>query len=65
MPMPARGMPPRRLPAPPVASGAALMALGRLQEARPHLEEALRLNPDFTDARRNLEILTQAQGKAP
>jgi superkiller protein 3 len=39
--------------------GAALLQLGRDDEARQALEEALSLNPDYAVARRNLEILSQ------
>ena len=39
--------------------------LGRLAEAIEHFELALRLNPGFVDARRNLEIARQARRGRP
>jgi tetratricopeptide (TPR) repeat protein len=38
--------------------GAAYLALQRHQEARRCLERALELNPDYTVARHNLELLS-------
>lgn len=40
--------------------GVTLAQLGRVAEARAQFEEALRLEPGFTDARRNLEIANNA-----
>ena len=36
---------------------------GRFDEARTHLEEALRLRPDYAEARTNLGSVLQAQGR--
>jgi tetratricopeptide (TPR) repeat protein len=45
--------------------GIALGTRGRLAEAIEHFELALRLNPGFVDARRNLEIARQARSGRP
>ena len=43
--------------------GIALGAAGRLREAVPHLEEALRLRPDFPDAYNNLGYALERLGR--
>ncbi|MCP4693173.1 MAG: tetratricopeptide repeat protein, partial [Desulfobacterales bacterium] len=43
--------------------GGALASRGKLEEAIHHFSEALRIKPDFTDARRNLETGARLKGK--
>jgi Flp pilus assembly protein TadD len=43
--------------------GGALVAAGRLDEAEAHFSEALRLRPDFDQARENLRRLRALRGR--
>jgi Flp pilus assembly protein TadD len=40
--------------------GVAFARTGRMAEALPYFAEAVRLNPDFAQARRNLELATRS-----
>ncbi|HXJ80523.1 MAG TPA: tetratricopeptide repeat protein [Candidatus Methylomirabilis sp.] len=43
--------------------GAVLMRQGRFDEAQRHIETAVRLSPDYLDARRNLATILEALGR--
>ena len=52
-----------RSPLPPNVAGVALSALGRPKEAVPFFSKALKLKPDFLDARQNLSQALIANGR--
>ncbi len=45
--------------------GTALAQTGRMQEAREHFEQALRINPDDAEAHHNYGVLLQRLGRVP
>ncbi len=45
--------------------GVALVRLGRIQEAIPHYEQALRLNPDYAEVHDNLGLALMSLGRVP